>query len=572
MPLLIELGYNQGLKVGHARAAIPLVRDVASIHDLTKDVLEISKRHRVRRTSSGASIEHVDGDLGALLQITHGEAIDVGARPSDETKLAATIDEGMEARESQQDSGEVGLALTLVNETLVKCLPGTQQVGTKRLRWLVRDLDRVLENRLRNGLLRRKRGGLRRKEAAEVWVGTLLRLLELTLKGLDPHRHQVDVLQEDPSSLLHAPIKRLLCHRLLPLPHGNVDKLPILDGVSLLLEQRINVANNVCSREEVEEHGCLGGRLAVDAEDVESLLIDKHLAKVGVDHVAKSSSHAVGAHSTKQAHLLEGRQRRIVARWVLGLWCLELHPLIPQLGRCLHVSCQLGEGTHLDKPADALPDLLREECAKLHIHGGGVHVLGTPGHVGNLSSIESSGVLGRCADIRVAQQDLEEDGCHKEQLVLIKEPSAGEVVDLVCDRVGQLLEANGKVDLRGGCNLSILEHSLEACLDQHGRVAEALERVLALALLNHLGHVHAVTRVLLSSQINRLEKHGGKGSERVVVEGVDLEELPESKEEQGPPVGDSAIVLASLVDRHLSLLGNDHLLADLIRHSLGIFQ
>mmetsp|Transcript_13784 Transcript_13784/g.32109 ORF Transcript_13784/g.32109 Transcript_13784/m.32109 type:complete len:470 (-) Transcript_13784:16-1425(-) len=430
MALLVELRDNESLEVGHARAAVPLVGNVATIHDLAENVFEVSKRHGVRGAGASAGVEHVDGDLGALLEVAHGEAVDVAAGPPDEAKLAAAIDKGVEAGEGEEHPGEVCLTLALVDESLVKRLPGAEQVGAERLGRLVGDFDGVLQDGLGDGLLRGERGRLRREEAAEVGVSALLRLLKLALQGLDPHGHEVDVLQEDPAALLHAAVEGLLSHGLLPLPHRDVDKLAVVNSEALLLEEGVNVAHNVCTGEQVEEHGGLGCRLAVDAEDVEGLLIDKHLAKVRVDHVAKASRHAVRAHGAQKAHLLKGSELRVVAGGVLCLWGLELHPLVPELGGGLHVGSELGKGPNFDQTADALPNILRKEGAELHVHGGWVHVLGAPRHVSNLCCVERTRVFGRGADIGVAEQDLEEDGGDKEKLVLIEEATAGKVVDL----------------------------------------------------------------------------------------------------------------------------------------------
>mmetsp|Transcript_20164 Transcript_20164/g.48101 ORF Transcript_20164/g.48101 Transcript_20164/m.48101 type:complete len:711 (+) Transcript_20164:1150-3282(+) len=572
MPVVVQLRHHQHLQVGHARPAVPLVGDVASVHDLAEDVLEIGVRHRLLGARAGAHVEHVDSHLRALGEIAHGEAVDVAAAPADEAELAPAVDERVEAAQREEHRLKVLLAQARVHERLVERLPGAQQVGAQRLGRLVGNLDGVLEDRLGDRLLPRERGRLGGEEAAEVGVGAFLRLLQLALERLDPQRHEMDVLQEHPAALLHAPLQRLLRHGLLSLSHGNVDELAVLHGEPLLPQKRVQIADNVGARKEVEEARRLRRRLPVDIEDVERLLVDEHLAKLVEDQRPQRGRQPVRTRRAQQAQLLKLCGIRVLARRRFQLRAFQLDPLVPLLGRSLNVSRQLGEGRHLGQAADRLPDALRHEVLHLGVHGGGAHVLGSLDHEQHLLWVEESSELIRSLDVRVALQNLEEDAGHEQQLVLVEQTSSREVVHLIRHRVRQLLQPLGQIDVLLGVDCSIFESVAHASLDHRRRKTEPLERVLPLRHLDDLGHMHPISVVLLSGKINSLEEDPRECCKRVMVEAVHFVQLSESEEQQRCAISHASVIFTCLVDRDLRLLGDGDLLADVDRRALRVLE
>eukprot|EP00960_Hanusia_phi_P009631 280071-Hanusia_phi.AAC.1 len=270
--------------------------------------------------------------------------------------------------------------------------PRAEEELAQRLGGLVGDLDGVLQDGLGDALLGGERGRLGGEEAAEVLVGLgVLGALQLPLQRLDPHRHEVDVLQEDPSPLLHAPLQRLLRHGLLPLPHADVDKLAVFDGEALGLEQRVEVGDDVGAWEEVEEHGGLRRGLPVDGKDIEGLLVNVPLAQRWIlSHpLPHGARQAIRSHLTQEDELLE-------------------------------VADLLLEALELLASVRSRPGGLRQPGLHLGVERGRVEALPAEDDEANFVWVEHL----------VADEHLERDGRREEKLVLVEEPAPAEVEHL----------------------------------------------------------------------------------------------------------------------------------------------
>jgi len=73
--------------------------------------------------------------------------------------------------------------------------------------------------------------------------------LQLPFKNLHPLAHQMNILQEDPATMLSVIIQCLLCCRLLTLPHADVPKLFVFDREALLLQDRLDILDYISTRE-----------------------------------------------------------------------------------------------------------------------------------------------------------------------------------------------------------------------------------------------------------------------------------------------------------------------------------
>ena len=86
-------------------------------------------------------------------------------------------------------------------------------------------------------------------------MGCLCSNLQLALQLWDPALHQMDIIEENPSTILDIFIKDSLCRLLLTLAHGNEGQLAVLDTLALLVGVDFNLLGGRVPGEENEKDG-----------------------------------------------------------------------------------------------------------------------------------------------------------------------------------------------------------------------------------------------------------------------------------------------------------------------------
>ena len=297
---LEQLGLEEHLQVRVRDAPIPRVRNVPSVHDLAKVVLDIGPGHLV------VVAQIVEEHLGAHRQVAVVER--VRAREALESKLAPAERERVEEAEREEHRAE-GLWLGRgLERLLAKEGVRAAQVGLEVRGRLVGHLDRRLQDALGHRLLRGQRRRLGRQVAAEVVVARLGRDLERAFKLGQPRLHQVDVLQKEPAALGSVLDDRVLGILLLALTHRN----RLITAVGLceaeLLAELLNVAAGVDAREEHKEERRGRGRVLVCLLHVERGLVDVTVAHHDAHESGHRRGHAVGAHDADEQQALEERE------------------------------------------------------------------------------------------------------------------------------------------------------------------------------------------------------------------------------------------------------------------------
>ena len=87
------------------------VNDMAAIHNLSKEVAQITVRYFFVGSRARARVELVDHYIRALLQISESEPVEMSAVPSHISKLLAPINACVEHTQSEQQHAEVLRAL-----------------------------------------------------------------------------------------------------------------------------------------------------------------------------------------------------------------------------------------------------------------------------------------------------------------------------------------------------------------------------------------------------------------------------------------------------------------------------
>mmetsp|Transcript_9979 Transcript_9979/g.26011 ORF Transcript_9979/g.26011 Transcript_9979/m.26011 type:complete len:497 (+) Transcript_9979:380-1870(+) len=236
LELIQKLVLHEIQQVLGAHDAVPIVHDVAAIHDVAEDVPQVVPRNLDRGRALKVVVQHLSGVAeiacreGVLHVVAHG------------AKLFALQHDRVPVAEREQD--RLHLSITVLEVLLAEERERPAQVGKHALRRLVGQLDRSFQDTDRNTLAR-----VSRQEHPEVWVAVLDREHVQLLLELDaPLRHQVDVLQHDPVPLPVSDVQ--LCHRddILTLAHGNVPIVGATLQVAQLLAHGLHFLHGVCAR------------------------------------------------------------------------------------------------------------------------------------------------------------------------------------------------------------------------------------------------------------------------------------------------------------------------------------
>ena len=140
MHVLHDLGSDQLLEVGLVGSSVPVVSDVAAVHDFTVEVLQIS----VWDLLIGSQV--VVQDLTTNPQVTIVEVVLPG--PSLRAELGSSQNERVIHAKSEEQGLEVQLLvrLSLLEMRLVEFTERSPDVGLKILWCLVGNLERVLQD------------------------------------------------------------------------------------------------------------------------------------------------------------------------------------------------------------------------------------------------------------------------------------------------------------------------------------------------------------------------------------------------------------------------------------------
>lgn len=132
------------MKVGHVGSAIPVVSDVTTIHNLAIDVSQISIWHLF--VLGEVVMQHITANG----QVTIVEV--VVTRPALASELLTSDDQGVEHAQTEEECLELRGFVSLCSLKLfvVEFREGTAEIGLQVLWGLIRHLDSILQNRLRN--------------------------------------------------------------------------------------------------------------------------------------------------------------------------------------------------------------------------------------------------------------------------------------------------------------------------------------------------------------------------------------------------------------------------------------
>ena len=140
-----EFRFEEHLQVSGVGPSIPVVCDVATVHDLTKDVFQVFPRNNV--VLAEIVVKHISTDC----QVTIVETVD--SAPTLGTEFLSSHHQGVEVAQSKQTSLElVRFFIAFVDELLIEVGIGSSQVSLQVLRSFVGHLDGCLENGFRDDL------------------------------------------------------------------------------------------------------------------------------------------------------------------------------------------------------------------------------------------------------------------------------------------------------------------------------------------------------------------------------------------------------------------------------------
>jgi len=231
-----ELVVHKVLEVSIAENSIPVVNDMASVHDLTDKVLEIIPWDFTGTTSAVHVVLEHDGRVTEITireGISHVESL--------RAELSTLTHDGVEVSESEQHSSDLGLSFielfSLVRDE------SSVHVSLESSWRLVGKLDRLLKEVNRDGVT-----GIRGQEDSESRVGSLSNEGLHSLSELkEESGHQVHVLEHNPLAFLVAHIEELVGNNILTLSKGDLSEL--LSGVESMLDSKsLHVLNGVGSR------------------------------------------------------------------------------------------------------------------------------------------------------------------------------------------------------------------------------------------------------------------------------------------------------------------------------------
>eukprot|EP00968_Pinguiococcus_pyrenoidosus_P014248 scaffold1298_cov257-Pinguiococcus_pyrenoidosus.AAC.6 len=240
--LVQQLVFHVEVQVGVRQQPVVVVHDVTSVHDLAEDVLEI----RPGDLAPAGVLHVVRQALGAVQQVANAERV-LHIEAQRAVHLALDHD-GVEVAQAKDDAPL--LAVRLVDLLPREGREGPLQVGLQAGWRLVRELDAAVENPDRDAL-----GRIAGDEEAELLVTPFFdEDVQALLKLVEPARHQVDVIQDDPVAVAVRRVQVGHGDHVLALAHGHVVVGHALDEL-VLVRQPIQVAHHVGARRQDEVDG-----------------------------------------------------------------------------------------------------------------------------------------------------------------------------------------------------------------------------------------------------------------------------------------------------------------------------
>jgi len=236
LSLVKELVVEEVLKVGGTEVSVPIVNDMASVHDFSNEILKIIPWHLTGTTGTVHIVLEHDGRIAEITireGVSHVESL--------RSELSALTHDGMEVSETEEHSSN--LSLLLVEFLSLVGHESSVHVGLESSWGLVGQLDGLLEEINRDGVT-----GIRCQEDSESGVGSLSNELLHSLGKLKEETgHQMHVLKHNPLSFLVSHIEELVGNNILTLSKGDLGKL--LGGVESVLKcKSLHVFNRVSSR------------------------------------------------------------------------------------------------------------------------------------------------------------------------------------------------------------------------------------------------------------------------------------------------------------------------------------
>mmetsp|Transcript_4517 Transcript_4517/g.13056 ORF Transcript_4517/g.13056 Transcript_4517/m.13056 type:complete len:563 (-) Transcript_4517:3771-5459(-) len=362
LDLVQQLVAHEVEEVLRGHDPVPIVDDVAAVHDVAEDVaqvvprdlhrrgpLEVVVQHlcRVPEIAGGEGVLHVEAHGAELLPLEH-QGVEVAKREEDGLDLAVPVFEVLFAEERE----------------------GPSQVCQHALRRLVCQFDGSLEEADGDAI-----AGVRGQEDAELGVAVLYgEDVELLLELATPLGHQVDVLQHDPMAFFVAELQLLHGDDVLALPHRDIVIVRVRLQQDHLSPKRLHLFDRVrAGRQDEEERGDIR-RVFVRRE--EHLVERQGAITVHVfppvrqrlrDPLRKCGGHAVRAQATDHEQFQEvglvqpfPLQRQFA---LLGRHLIE--PLFEAVrGVFLHVRREPVELVKLDQLLNHAPCVVREPIAE----------------------------------------------------------------------------------------------------------------------------------------------------------------------------------------------------------------
>jgi hypothetical protein len=304
---------------------------MATVHDLTVDVTEILVWDNV--VLGEIVVEHITANS----QITIVERIELG--PALGAELSATEDERVEHDQAENESLElvVLVLLSLLVVSVIELADGATKVSLEILRSLVRNLDGVLQDGLRDDFHVRETRRLGRDEASEVLMAVIIDGdFEGALEFSHPLSHEMDVLDHEPVTLLGSVLESIHGNRLLTLSHRNVGEGLVKGSLAILLADALDIRGGVHTREEHEEGWGLDRHLVVDNLHGERWLLNE-LDAEGLRHIlGKSTGKTVRSKGSEEKDSVEEADILEALRELGGLSLFITIPFLPLKSFGLH--------------------------------------------------------------------------------------------------------------------------------------------------------------------------------------------------------------------------------------------
>mmetsp|Transcript_44391 Transcript_44391/g.115371 ORF Transcript_44391/g.115371 Transcript_44391/m.115371 type:complete len:208 (-) Transcript_44391:123-746(-) len=206
----------------------------------------------------------------------------------------------MEEGEGEDNSLKFSLLGAGLERLIAEGAESTEKIGLQAFRGLVSELDRVLENALRDLIAR-----LGSQEYSEILMCTFHLVHSLLQPARGPLGRKMDVLENDPATMLVCVLKGAFCDGLLTLTERNVGKLGSIIGHAEGLSEGFNISKRVRTRAEHEENSSLVISIGERSWEV----VRDGVRVFGIEHLLHEAGerlcHSVGPKTPDDTQLVE---------------------------------------------------------------------------------------------------------------------------------------------------------------------------------------------------------------------------------------------------------------------------